>query len=339
MKVIQVGIGGMGAAWLSAVTNSSDVEYAGFVEVNDTIASQQVEKWGLDGSVIFKTLEDALANVEADGVINVTPPQFHKPVSITALEAGVPVLSEKPLADTRAAAQEIVDKANETGVLHMVAQNYRYRSATQTLKAALDSGICGRVGAAAVEFYKGPHFGGFRDEMDYPLIIDMSIHHFDLMRFFLDSDPTAIFGRSWNPPWSWYKGDASAAVVLDFANGATVNYNGSWCSHSRSTNWNANWRFECEWGVVMMVDDAVTIQTLDPDGAPDGIMEAVAEPFAFDAVSIQRESQEYLLDEFYQAVMHGKPPVTTCQDNIKSLGIVFDIVRSFESGATISCLS
>lgn len=339
MKVIQVGIGGMGNAWLNAVTKSDVVEYAGFVEISDEIARQQVERWGLDRAAIFKSLDEALASVEADGVINVTPPQFHKEISITALEAGLPVLSEKPLAGTRAEALDIVAKANETGVLHMVAQNYRYRSATQTLKQGLDSGLCGRIGSVTVEFFKGPHFGGFRDAMDYPLIIDMSIHHFDLMRFFLGSDPVRIYGRSWNPPWSWYAGDASASVILGFEGGVEVAYNGSWCSQSRRTNWNANWRFECENGVVMMVDDVVTTQVLDVPSKTESLEPSVGEPTVVEPVAMSHEGQSYLLHEFYQAVTQGTLPVTTCQDNIKSLGIVFDTVQSFETGQTVSSTS
>jgi len=323
MKVIQVGIGGMGNAWLQAVLASPVVEYAGFVEVSETVATAQVAKHGLDGSRIYKSLGEALQAVDADGIINVTPPQFHKAVSIEALEAGIPVLSEKPLADTRQAAQAIVDAANRTGVLHMVTQNYRYKPPIQTLKKALDSGIVGEIGAVHVEFFKGPHFGGFREEMAYPLIIDMSIHHFDLMRFLLGNDPVALFGRSWNPAWSWFKGDASAAVLLDFANGVTVSYDGSWCSQGRETDWNANWRFECSKGVVAMVNSQVYTQ---PTGA---------EPVPVETVQMERTDQAYLLHEFYEDVAHGKPSVTTCQDNIKSLGIVFDVVQSFETGQVV----
>src|SRR5690606_23390301 len=111
-----------------------------------------------------------------------------------------------------------------------------------------------------VEFMRGPHFGGFREEMAYPLIIDMSIHHFDLMRFFLERDPVAVYGRSWNPPWSWYKGDASAAVTLEFDGNVVIAYNGSWCSQGREISWNANWRFECAEGVVFMQEDNVYVQ-------------------------------------------------------------------------------
>lgn len=323
MKVIQVGIGGMGNAWLRAVLDSPVVEYAGFVEVSDQIAAEQVAKYGLDGKRIYKTLGEALRAVKADGIINVTPPQFHKAVSIEALEAGVPVLSEKPLADTRQSALDIVEAANRTGVLHMVTQNYRYSMPAQTLKKTLDSSVVGPIGSAHVEFFKGPHFGGFREEMAYPLIIDMSIHHFDLMRFFLGSDPVQVFGRSWNPPWSWFKGDASASVVLDFANGIHVSYDGSWCSQGRETDWNANWRFEGSKGVVAMVNSQVYTQLTGADPVP------------METVTMERTAQAYLLHEFYEAVTQGKPAVTTCQDNIKSLGIVFDVVQSFETGQVV----
>ena len=323
MKVIQVGLGGMGNAWLHAVQQSPHVTYAGFVEINGDMAAKQVEKYELDSTVVFTSLDEALRTVQADGVINVTPPQFHRTVSLMALEAGVPVLSEKPLADTFAAAQDIVDAANQTGVLHMVAQNYRYHAPTQTLYQTLQQGEFGPIGAVTVEFFRGPHFGGFREEMPYPLIIDMSIHHFDLMRFFLGRDPKAIYGRSWNPAWSWYKGDASAAVTLEFEGDVVVSYNASWCSQGRATPWNANWRFECAEGVVSLVDDEVTTQRIDAE------MEQVP------TLAPKRLGQSYLLQEFYEAVTLNKPPVTTCQDNIKSLGIVFDVIKSITTGDVV----
>ena len=323
MKIIQVGIGGMGNAWLNAVLASSEVEYAGFVEINDEIDRTQAERYGLDRKLIFHSLKEALAAVNADGILDITPPQFHKEVSLMALEAGIPVLSEKPLADTFESAREIVRKANETGVLHMVAQNRRYSVPAQTLKQVIASGELGRIASVSVEFYRGPHFGGFREQMPYPLIIDMAIHHFDMMRFFLDSDPMSIFGRSWNPSWSWFKGDASASLILEFADGITVSYDGSWCSLGTETSWNAHWRFECENGAILMHDDQVFTHM---NG---GSLKAIR------PLEPEYTDQAYLLHEFYEAVTSGKTPATTCQDNIKSLGIVFDCIKSFESGAVV----
>lgn len=336
MKVIQVGIGGMGNAWLNTVLESNEVAFAGFVEVNEAIADEQAAKFKLDRKLIFKSLPEALKAVKAEGIINVTPPQFHKEVSFTALEAGIPVLSEKPLAGTFAEALDIVRKADETGVLHMVTQNYRYHQPCYTLKSVLASGQMGQIGAVTVEFFKGPHFGGFREEMPYPLIIDMAIHHFDLLRYFLESDPISVYGRSWNPPWSWFKGDASASVSLRFASGVTAAYNASWCSQAQETSWNANWRFECEKGVVTLKDDQVYVQHLTGVEEGSGFRATQHAPLTtIPPVEMERQAQAYLLHEFYEAVRLGKTPATTCQDNIKSLGIVFDVIQSFESGAVV----
>lgn len=326
MKVIQVGMGGMGKAWINAVQCSKHVEFAGFVEVNPEIAQDQAKTYQLDKSTIYSNLSDALTNLSADGVINVTPPQFHKEISFIAMDAGIPVLCEKPLAGTLEDSRAIVDKANETGILHTITQNYRYSAIAQTMKSVLDSGELGAIGAVSVQFFKGPHFGGFREEMPHPLIIDMSIHHFDMMRFFLDSNPKQIFAHSWNPIWSWFDGDASASAEITFQNNIHVNYVGSWCSQGIETPWNAHWRFECEKGILSLENDVVYIDRLSDDSGK----------IAVELVSMERQAQDYLLHEFYEAVTKGKPTGTPAQDNIHTIEFVFAVVESCDTGQIIS---
>ena len=336
MKVIQVGIGGMGNAWIGAVQRSDEVEFAGFVEISDDIAKQQAERHNLDENTIFKSLSEAIDKLDVDGVINVTPPQFHKEISFIALEAGIPVLSEKPLAGTIDDARAIVAKANETGILHTITQNYRYSALAQTVKSILDSGELGAVGSINVEFFKGPHFGGFREEMPHPLIIDMSIHHFDMMRFFLDSNPAQLYARSWNPVWSWYDGDASASVNVLFENGVQATYVGSWCSQGMETPWNANWRFECEKGILTLENDAVYIQHMlgiEDRGGLRHVKNETTQPV--ELVTMERQAQDYLLHEFYEAVTHGKPTGTPAQDNIHTVEFVFGVVKSCDTGEIV----
>ena len=337
MRVIQVGIGGMGNAWLHTVQKSEMVEHAGFVEINDDIARHQAQAYGLDPARIYKSLPAALEAVEADAVINVTPPEVHREISVGALEAGLPVLQEKPLAHNLADARAIVAAAADTGLLCSVAQNYRYLPVTQTIKSVLDSGELGAIAALSVAFFKGPHFGGFREEMAHPLIVDMAIHQFDAMRYFLGSDAAAINARSWNPPWSWYAGDASASVLIDFANGAQANYTGSWCSQALETTWNGNWRFECERGVLQVIDDKVTLQELLRVGdGPGALVNVHEEPQEVPVVALERMAQDYLLHEFYEAVTHGRQTGTAAQDNIKTMELVFGIVRACDSGQPVS---
>ncbi|MBE2184286.1 MAG: Gfo/Idh/MocA family oxidoreductase [Anaerolineae bacterium] len=337
MKVIQVGIGGMGDTWLQTVLASPEVEYAALVEINDATAQAQAARYNLDPAIIYHTLDQALANVSAGGVIDVTPPQFHRQVAETAMRAGIPVLSEKPLADTLEAAMAIVRTSNETGVLHMVAQNRRYGIPILTAKQVLQSGILGKIGAVNVEFYKSPHFGGFRDTMPYPLIIDMAIHQFDLMRYFLNSDATSVFGRSWNPAWSWFEGDASAALLLNFG-GIPVAFEGSWCATGVTTAWNGHWRFDCEHGVLLLRDDQVFVQMRQvesPQEGKDFYETTFAELTLIEPARPQYANQAALLHEFYQAVTSGHKPGTICQDNLQSLAIVFSAIRSFQTGNNV----
>jgi predicted dehydrogenase len=323
----------MGNTWLRAVQRSDTVDFAGFVEVNGEIARAQAEAYNLEPARIFQALPQALEAVEADAVINVTPPQFHREICISALEAGLPVLTEKPLAGTLEDAQAIVSAADATGVLCSVAQQRRYFPLTQTIKNLLDSGELGALAAVRTEFYRGPHFGGFREEMPHPLFVDMSIHHFDLMRFFLESDVMSISARSWNPPWSWFDGDASAAAVIEFANGVQVSYTGSWCSQAFDTSWNADWRFECERGVLLVEDDRVYVQQLmsvDKDGR--AFASVHDDKHEAPLVSMARENQDYLLQEFYEAVTQGKSVGTPAQDNIHTMEFVFGVVEACDSG-------
>ncbi|MCA9889001.1 MAG: Gfo/Idh/MocA family oxidoreductase [Anaerolineae bacterium] len=324
MKVIQVGIGGMGNAWLKAVSRSDVVEFAGFVEISDEIAAVQVDAYNLNPATIFKSLPQALAALgPVDGIINVTPPQFHKDVTLAALDAGIPVLTEKPLAGTLADAQAMLAKANETGILLTVAQNYRCSAVARTVKKILDSGELGAIGAVDVRFFKGPHFGGFREEMRHPLIIDMAIHHFDMMRYFLDSSPASIYGRSWNPPWSWFSGDASAAVNMCFQNDIIATYTGSWVAQGVETPWNANWRFDCANGVLTIVDDRVYVQMLGEAMPPINLL------------SVERQGQDYLLHDFYEAVTSSQPTIAPAQDNIHTVEMVFAVVDACDTGQTI----
>ncbi len=321
VRLIQIGMGGMGSTWLKTVLASGEAEYAAFVEVNGDTARKQCDAYGLDPALVYPTLVDAMRSVSADGVLVITPPQFHREQSVLALRSGLPVLSEKPLADTMEASREIVAVANETGVLHMVAQNYRYSVPAQTLKAVLDAEPLGRVGAVAVRFFRGPHFGGFREEMAHPLIVDMSIHHFDMMRYLLGRDVEEVRGFAFNPSWSWFRGQASAMLVLRFGGCVYAGYHASWCSQGAETPWNGEWRFECERGVVVLEGDRVRLQQTGSE------WEDVPH------VTPDRTGQGYLLHEFVAAIQGGPVPATTCQDNIRSLSIVFDALEAVQGRA------
>jgi predicted dehydrogenase len=337
LQLIQVGMGKIAGAWIKAVLASPDVEFAGFVEVDQQAAAEKAALFSLDPGRIYPSLPEALAATRADGVINLTPPGLHREIAFLALEAGLPVLSEKPLADTLPAAEAIVRRAEAVGLPLMVAQNYRYKAPQQTVKNVLAGGELGRVGGVAVSFYKGPNLPGFHQTLRYPLLVDMAIHHFDLLRFFVDAEPVSVFGRSWNPPWSWLAGDASAAVIFEFPEKVLATYDASWVSTGLDTSWNGNWRFACERGVVVLQDDEVYVQQLtDVPTMEGGYAHFETTPLEkVPLVELPRSDQAYLLHEFYEAVTRGAAPATSGRDNLKSLKMVFAAIQSFETGESV----
>jgi predicted dehydrogenase len=329
LKVIQVGIGNMGNVWLERVAESTEFEFSGFVEINPEIIERQSTIHNLDKTVIFPSLDAALAAVSADAIIDVTPPAFRQPVAEIAFARRLPVLAEKPLGDVFETAQRIVQRANETGVLYMVAQNYRYNPQMMTLKSILDSGRLGAIGSITIEFYKGLQLTGFRDLMRQALVMDMSIHHFDLMRYLIGGDPVSVMGRSWRPSWTWNSGEDTASLILEFERGIVVSYVGSWATTTKTTPWNGNWRIECEKGALWLQDDEVFIQPRVKPGEEPAAIEKI-EPLA-----PEYAHQAYLLHEFYEAITQGKAPATTCQDNIRSLAMVFKTLEAFDTGAPV----
>src|SRR5690606_26213183 len=100
----------------------------------------------------------------------------------------------------------------------------------------------GRIGILTTQFFKAPRFGGFRDAMAHPLVLDMAIHSFDSARYLLGVDPVAVYCDEHNPAWSWYAGDAASTAIFEMADGSRYVYTGSWCSPGLETSWNAAWR-------------------------------------------------------------------------------------------------
>ena len=147
----------------------------------------------------------------------------------------------------------------------MVSQSRRYNEQLWAYENQISA--LGRTGVLTTEFFKAPHFGGFRDEMDHPLLLDMAVHQMDSARFLLHSDPVAVYCEEYNPAWSWYRGDAGCTAVYEMASGARYVFTGSWCSPGLETSWNGSWRASGEHGSASWSGDDLPVIERVIDGA------------------------------------------------------------------------
>jgi predicted dehydrogenase len=323
LRVVVVGAGGMGRAWLHTVEKSPLVELVGIVDLDLAAASAAAAAVGRAGIPVGTGTARLAADVGAQAVINVTVPAAHHPVTTEALGAGLPVLGEKPVASTLAQGMSLAAMAELTGQLFMVSQSRRYNRQLFAAKRLASS--IGQVGIVSAEFFKAPHFGGFRDAMEHPLLLDMAIHQFDMARFLLDADPVSVFCEEYNPAWSWYQGDAGAAAIFEMSGGERFVFTGSWCSPGLETSWNANWRISGEHGSVIWDGDneplAESAIVSDSDGGLPG----------------EDPGHEIAgaLADFVSALRTGAAPMGQVHQNIMSLAMVESAVLSASSGKRI----
>jgi predicted dehydrogenase len=307
LRAIVVGAGPMGRGWLQVLKASDDVDTVGLVDLNLDVARHAAAASGHKGLPVATTITELLKSVDADVLINVTIPLAHHAVSTEALLAGLPVLTEKPITPTVAEGLSLAAVAEHTGELLMVSQSRRYyRSITQFRNAVRQ---LGDVGTVTAQFFRAPHFGGFRDAMAHPLLIDMAIHHFDAFRYIIDDEPVSVSCDEFNPGWSWYDGDANVIATFTTEGGTRFAYAGSWCSPGLNTSWNAEWRVSAEHGTAVW--DGENLPTWEAEIPVDAV-EAGVVPEEFAGA----------LAEFVRSLRTGILPAGHAVSNIRSLAMV-----------------
>jgi len=333
MRALIVGAGGMGRAWGRCLRDCHDTEVAGWVDLVPERAESAAAELGFAGIHTGPDLERALAVVRPDFVVDVTVPEAHHGVTLAALAAGVPVLGEKPMAASMEQARAMVAASERTGRLYMVSQSRRYDARIHAFRRLIRQEI-GPLGILNADFYIGAHFGGFRDEMPSPLVLDMAIHTFDAARYLSGADPVAVYCEEFNPPWSWYRGNACATAVFEMTGGLRFTYRGSWCSEGMHTSWESEWRAVGPAGTAIW-DGRDRIEA-EVAVAPEGFHSRLEKR----AVSVEEGVASGIagsLREFLQALGSpgGPPPNGECHDNIRSLAMVFAAMESARTGRRV----
>src|SRR4051794_1996427 len=179
LRLIHAGVGGMGKAWWTTATKSSpDFDLAAIVDISDAALNECGETLGIPTERRFKTLESALNATQADAVLTVTPPTVHVEHAELVFSRGLHLLTEKPIAHDLAAAKLMIQRARDAGKQLMVTQNYRYNSPMTKLREIPAQNPPAALGHGHITFYIPADFtGSFRETMEFPLLVDMAIHH------------------------------------------------------------------------------------------------------------------------------------------------------------------
>ncbi|MBX2806832.1 MAG: NAD-dependent epimerase/dehydratase family protein [Hyphomicrobiales bacterium] len=147
-KKLRAGIVGAGyiAAWhADAIRATRGVEVAAVCDVSQTAAEDLASGLGVPGYTSLQALIDARL---CDAVHILTPPQFHRDLTVQALEGGLHAFVEKPFALSRSECAAMNEAAERSGRHVAVSHNFLGVPSYVKLKSAIEAGTLGRIAAA-----------------------------------------------------------------------------------------------------------------------------------------------------------------------------------------------
>jgi len=317
-RLILVGPGWWGKRWVRAIQDCEHCDLVGLVARTRKTLAAVCTEFELDPKICATDCRDAFSRIEADVAVILVPPAAHKDVTLAALEAGLHVLAEKPIAatwDDAIRMHEAWNKAHRP--CFMVTQTRRWSDHISTLKRFVESGALGKVGTVNTDYRTHRVFDDWRSQLQYPLLEDMSTHHFDQMRHLTGCEPLTVFCHSFHTPWDWFAGDTGAAVIVEMTDQVRCSYLGCWTTQGKETSPEGNITIVGEKGSLEL--RGVHRIMFCPQGG---------QPEKLAMERIPRSYIEYALDEFLTALREERLPECHITDNLKTFAMTCAAIES-----------
>ena len=183
-----VGLGSMGRNHLRVIAGHSETTLAAVADPDAAALEAATAQTGAAGWADPRAM---IAEAELDGVVIAAPTTFHEPLALAAIERGLPVLVEKPLAATNADAQRIVDAARAAGVPVQVGHVERYNPAVLRLGELLRAGWLTTIYAIQSR-RAGPFPARIRD---VGVTVDLATHDGDMLSWIAGERPVRLYAE------------------------------------------------------------------------------------------------------------------------------------------------
>jgi predicted dehydrogenase len=185
-----VGCGGISRSHATAYANLNDVELVALCDIQPAALNTRADEYAVSNR--YTDFQEMFEKETLDVVSVCTHAPLHGPVTIAAAEAGINVLSEKPLSTDLENADQMVAACKTAGVRLAVSHQYRFTPLFRHAKEWIESGRIGEFRSIR-EVGKGRE-AGFE-------LMEMGVHYFDEMDFFME-------GIEWVHAQATYRGHA-----------------------------------------------------------------------------------------------------------------------------------
>ncbi|MEM6348374.1 MAG: Gfo/Idh/MocA family oxidoreductase [Bacteroidota bacterium] len=202
LRIALVGTGVRGTSfWGKRLVDeySELLEFVGLSDINQGRLDYALQYMGVDCPT-YLDFTEMITAVKPDLVIVTTKDSTHHQFIVKGLDMGCDVLTEKPLTTDERKCQEILDAERRNNRKVIVGFNYRWSPYMTKIKQLLSEGAIGKVTSVDFHWYLNTYHGAsyFRRwhgqrESGGTLWVHKATHHFDLLNWWLDSDPAEVF--------------------------------------------------------------------------------------------------------------------------------------------------
>lgn len=217
IRAVVVGTGWPSWQHIKGYQKLKDVELS-ICDINKERCNQVADEYKIEKR--FFDYESMLTTEKPDIVSICTPNYLHSQMTITALEQGINVLCEKPMAHTVEEAKAMIDAQARTGKILMIAHQRRFSPQAQYLKSLIDSGELGEVyyiRACWIRKQGIPGMGGWFTQMEKSgggSLIDIGVHMLDLALWYFGHPEPLRVDSAWGSHFGVHgKGASGYAAV------------------------------------------------------------------------------------------------------------------------------
>ena len=219
VRLALFGAGGIGARHLALAGEEPECEIVAVADPRETAAAVA----GRHGARFYRDYRELLDRVPIDGAIVATPTDTHAAIGIACAERRLPVLMEKPIADTLESGRALVDATSAHGAVLAVGHHRRFDPAIEVAREAMERGRIGRLVAVECLWAMRKHDAYFdegwrcRRPGGGPVLINL-IHDVDLLRH-LCGDVVRVYAEG-GSRLRGHEVEDTVAITLRFTSGA-----------------------------------------------------------------------------------------------------------------------
>ncbi|MCH5717143.1 Gfo/Idh/MocA family protein [Niabella hibiscisoli] len=313
LKIGIVGVGHLGKFHLNNWLEINDVEVVGFVDPNDEIAADVIEKYGIKR---FFDTDDFLS--QCDAIDIVAPTNYHYEWCEKAIKLGKHVFVEKPFAHTMDEARQLVKLAKESNIKLQVGHVERFNPAFLALKGF-------DLKPMFIEVHRLAQFNPRGTEVS--VILDLMIHDIDIILSLVKSDVKKI---SASGVAVMTDTPDIANVRIEFDNGCVANLTSSRISMKKMRKMRVFQKdayigidfLDKKTEIIKLKEDQDTNVFAFDMATPTGTKTiAVANPPVPQVNAIKRE-----LEEFKDAINNNTQTVVSEIDGLKAMDVAHQIL-------------